>query len=839
MSTRSNWILLFVVVLAAGSFFRLYRLNDRPMHTDEAVHAEKFAALLENGKYVYDPEEFHGPTLNYFTLLSANLRGEKSYSQIDEATLRLVPAAFGIGLMLTPLFFLRGLSRRAVFFCCLTLAFSPAFVYYSRDYIQETLLVFFTAAFVGCGWRYFQTQKPAWLIASGVSLGLMHASKETFIFSLIAAVAGLGICGFRGGDSRRIKISHLFAALFAGIIVSVLFYSSFGANWQGVADSIATYATWFKRAGGETAHVHPWYYYLDLLTWIEFVEPPSWNEDGIVVLAAFGAIFAFTARTGSANSLTFIRFFAVYTLILMVIYSLIPYKTPWCVLSFLYGMAVLAGFAMDRLIQITESRGEKVCVGILLAVFTVAVPIIQSWMLNFRYASAPANPYVYAHTTTDIYPIIKAVDNAAEASGMGRQMPVYVIAAENDYWPLPWYLRGYENIGYWAKVDSSAYKAPVILAEAAYERELLEILYTVPEPGNRNLYVPLFDRKMQLRPGVEWRGYIRKELWDRIQTQQQPMPIIPEQKETSWMKNPDKNQIENCLKFSHQAMNTAFEVYIQDSRGSYAGRAARAAFNEIDRLEKLLSRFIPNSDISRINHSPVGADVAVAEDTMNCLLIAQRAYGLTEGAFDVTIGGRTAARNNSDISKVRPSHDKSFQNMLQLDRDVNVVKRQDESVNLDLGGIGKGYAVDRIAKVLNEWGIRKALVHGGASSVLAMDPPEGKTGWPVTFSNPATGSVLIRINSANEVFSCSGFQKEGHIIDPETGIPATGRAACWVRLPGSAALADALSTAGMIMPLSGLRNVSDRVPDISLMCLMNSADSERGELVKIGPWPED
>ena len=135
MGTRSKWILLFVIVLAGGGFFRLWRLSDRSMHTDESVHAAKFGRLLDTGFYAYDPTEYHGPTLNYVTLISAAQRGEKTYSEINESTLRWVPAVFGIGLMLTPMFFLKSLPLRAVFFSSLLLAFSPAFVYYSRYYI--------------------------------------------------------------------------------------------------------------------------------------------------------------------------------------------------------------------------------------------------------------------------------------------------------------------------------------------------------------------------------------------------------------------------------------------------------------------------------------------------------------------------------------------------------------------------------------------------------------------------------------------------------------------------------------------------------------------------------
>ena len=91
-------------------FFVCGGLDDRPMHTDEAVHAEKFADLLEKGFYHYDPDEFHGPTLNYLTLVSAWMRGETTYQAIDETTLRIVPAVFGILLLLSPLFFIDGLE---------------------------------------------------------------------------------------------------------------------------------------------------------------------------------------------------------------------------------------------------------------------------------------------------------------------------------------------------------------------------------------------------------------------------------------------------------------------------------------------------------------------------------------------------------------------------------------------------------------------------------------------------------------------------------------------------------------------------------------------------------
>jgi thiamine biosynthesis lipoprotein len=217
--------------------------------------------------------------------------------------------------------------------------------------------------------------------------------------------------------------------------------------------------------------------------------------------------------------------------------------------------------------------------------------------------------------------------------------------------------------------------------------------------------------------GVEWRGYIRQDLWDRINTID---PVVKDN-EGGGVNLLDKKQIENLVHFSHPAMNTTFEVFIQDTRGTYAGQAARAAFKEVDRLESLLSRFIQNSDVGRINTIKPDQEIILDPDTFKCLQIAEQAWQLTGGAFDVTIGNIIAAWKNGDSQMAlslqvnRPS-----MKMLKLNTDGLTVTTTDAGVNLDLGGIAKGYAVDKIAEVLHEWGIDKALIHGGASSVRAL-----------------------------------------------------------------------------------------------------------------------
>jgi uncharacterized protein (TIGR03663 family) len=246
MKSKLLWILCWFSILTGGAVLRVIGLNARPMHTDESVHAEKFGDLLEQGCYRYDKNEFHGPTLNYCTLIIAYLRGEQTFAQVEEVTLRLVPAVFGTLLILTPLFFVRGLDRRAVLFSGILLAFSPAFVYYSRYYIQEMLLVFFTACFWGSLWQYGRRQAVRWMILAGIMLGLMHATKETFVFSLAAGGLAAGWMMWRNKLRLSVHPGHLAAGIFSFVLVSCAFYSSFGTHPQGIVDSITHTASGYS-----------------------------------------------------------------------------------------------------------------------------------------------------------------------------------------------------------------------------------------------------------------------------------------------------------------------------------------------------------------------------------------------------------------------------------------------------------------------------------------------------------------------------------------------------------------------------------------------------------------
>jgi hypothetical protein len=186
-------------------------------------------------------------------------------------------------------------------------------------------------------------------------------------------------------------------------------------------------------------------------------------------------------------------------------------------LSFLHGMILLAGVGAAILIKVSLYWWEKLAVWILLVSFGLLPPAGQAYLGSFHYYADPSNPYVYAHSVTDVFDMNQRIEEVAQAHPDGRNMYIQVICPAGDYWPLPWYLRSFPNVGWWNSVDENVPAAPVIIASPSAEPALMRKLYELPPPGEKNLYVPLFDSYMELRPQVELRGYVTKELWDNYQ----------------------------------------------------------------------------------------------------------------------------------------------------------------------------------------------------------------------------------------------------------------------------------------------------------------------------------
>ena len=516
-AARTAIVLVMLAVAIGAAVLRLPRLALRPMHGDEANQAVKTGTLLETGVYRYDPHDHHGPSLYYLALPALWTSGAETAADISDAMLRVTPALFGVLVVLLLLLMVVGLGKPAAAVAAVLTAVSPALVFYSRYYVQEMLLVCFTLATLATAWRYVVTRRWVWAVAAGASLGLMYATKETWILAGAAMVGALVLtllwqrCGAKQTLNLRAYLSPkaLVPALAAAIVVAVVLYTSFFTHARGPLDSVLTYWHNAVRVGEQSLHDHEPLWYLKMLAFSRWVTGtsvgPWWSEGLILVLAVVGLAAAFTGRGLGEAHRGLARFLGLYTILLTAAYSVIRYKTPWCASSFLQAMTLMAGLGAVALVRWTPTRPLKVLLVLVLAAGMVHLAW-QAHRASFRFCVDQRNPYVYAHTAPDAERLAARVEEVAEVSPRGYGMIVKVITPTN-YWPLPWYLRRFEegHVGYYHEVPDNP-DADVIVTTPdcaeAIDARIHEKYNTMCQYG--------------LRPGVVMILYIREPLWEAL-----------------------------------------------------------------------------------------------------------------------------------------------------------------------------------------------------------------------------------------------------------------------------------------------------------------------------------
>ncbi len=512
-STRNHTLLLVVILVnvsLVALFLRVWQLDLRPMHHDEANQAVRTGILLETGTYRYDPEDHHGPSLYYLSLPLAWLTAGRDFSRTSEVTFRLVPALFGLALV--PMLFClrRGLAVPTLAVAGLLTAVSPAMVYYSRFYIQEMLLVFFTFGAIVSGWLYFSRPSAGRAVLTGVFLGLMFATKETSVLTYFAMAAGMAAVAATDWPAARLSIStlvrrHLVWLIPAALGIATVLFTSFFTHADGLLDSIRSFRIYLARDWAENLHPHPWYFYLKALLYTHEGRGPHWTEAFILVLASLGAVFAWLRPHPAVGNKHLVRFLSVYAVVLTVVYSAISYKTPWCLVSFHHGLILLAGFGAGAVFKGTRGI-TRTMVGFLLAAGVIHLTWL-SVQANFKYFADRGNPYVYAQTSPDFLNLVRRVEQIAARAPEGRGMLIAVIADPYSMWPLPWYLRGFSRVGYWedpGRVPRGAVPALVVTTP--------EMLPRLPGKLDDRFQVEFYG----LRPSVFLLLGTRKDLWERF-----------------------------------------------------------------------------------------------------------------------------------------------------------------------------------------------------------------------------------------------------------------------------------------------------------------------------------
>jgi len=475
-------------VLVIGASLRLSQLSLRPLHHDEGVNGFFLLVLFREGIYRYNATNYHGPTLYYIALISSSINNLLFHSEGPSVwSIRMVPAVFGLGIVCLACVLRSRLGNLGTTVSAALLAFSPGMVYFSRDFIHEMLLIFFTLWLVVCLTRFYDTQDDKQLLLASIALALMLATKETAVISLAAIMTSAGLAIILAPQSANLMLSRLrgwsrLVLLFLGsaglfLMCTVLFFSSFFGNFsQGIHEALATYSYWFHT--GMTQHKAPWYTYLNWL----FREEPV-----ILFSATCGTVIAFFHRRNR-----FALFAGLWSFTLLFAYSALPYKTPWILVNAVVPMSLSAGYAAEQLWNATfiaSGNRWRRLVPLSLIAGALLFTLVQSVQLNFYHYDDDRYVYPYVQTQRGFLDLVQQVEHIAALEGTGHYTAILITAPE--YWPLPWYLRDYKNTGYFGRPIST--NASIVIASARQIPELAPLL------ANRYRLIG----EHPLRPGVQ------------------------------------------------------------------------------------------------------------------------------------------------------------------------------------------------------------------------------------------------------------------------------------------------------------------------------------------------
>ena len=494
-------LVLSIFIIAA--LFRFTDLSRRPMHGDEAINALMLADVVETGHFDYKPTQHHGPMLYYAGALFSFFHGLSNIQDFSESFLRGIAALVGLLLLWFGFCFRKSLKDNVILLAIGLMAVSPSLVFFSRYFIHENFVVLFSFGLIASGYQYLETKKTVWLSLVGVALGCLISTKETWSIILFSMGSSGAILYFNNGVKPIISSKQILTIVGIAIGTVFLFYSDFLRDINHSTDFFLAFSPYLDRVSAEDIHNHPWFYYLNILF--------PFGYSGNLFHWGEGLLFlAFLMNIRVKNQPVFIQFLFWYSLIMLAVISMIPYKTPWNILGIIPGVIIVASYTIYH--ELGKPLLRYGIIGGLIGIIS-----LQAYSYNLMNESNPNNPHIYAHPTKDVLTIESKIVDIAESLPENVEFSVYVMATDDDYWPFPWYFRHFENVGYWNHVPDEVISTSIILISPDLETDLLKVLYVDAKPGEASLYIPLFDNKMELRPGVEILSFIKKDIYDVFQ----------------------------------------------------------------------------------------------------------------------------------------------------------------------------------------------------------------------------------------------------------------------------------------------------------------------------------
>jgi uncharacterized protein (TIGR03663 family) len=461
MRTRGRWISAGILVLAF--VLRVAFLGLKPAHFDEGVNGWFVDGITRQGFYHYDPTNFHGPLHFYVLFLSQTLLGRAEW------VLRLPIALVSTASVAMVLAYSRFFDRRICQIAAGAMAISPGMVFYGRYAIHESWMVLFlliTAWGLAGLWR-FCTRAHLW--AAGLGFTGMILTKETYVIHAVALLMAVPCMlfyekysrsthfAFGGWKFPRRELGKV--ALVCSALV-VFFYSGALMDWPGpqrfddagnaiprgsLAGLWECFGPWIHTGSGaaQSGHEKPWHYWLQLLAGIR-IDDSAERASVTTSLsnewpAAIGLLASVALLAPRSNRLA--RYLAIYGVGALTGYSIISYKTPWCVISLVWPFYFVFGFAVLRAAQKLDAW-TAATLGSVLGIFT----LFGTLELNFRHFADETEPYVYVQTRDDINKLLVPLRMLAARDERNFFITGHILAPEQH--PLLWLLADFPRIDF-------------------------------------------------------------------------------------------------------------------------------------------------------------------------------------------------------------------------------------------------------------------------------------------------------------------------------------------------------------------------------------------------------
>ena len=450
-SGRSRFVIAFIVIVSLILASRCYQLELRPLHSDESVNHYFVSQVMQTGVYQYSHENYHGPLYFYLLAASRVVLGDSISS------LRITSVVLSIVSLGSIWLYSRLFSQSFTILAALFFGASSSLFYHSRYAIHEQLFVC-VSLYLGyylLSWTLYLRRRD--LIFSAILLALLISVKETFIISVFCICCGL-LAAHGSGLFRKVLttlrqqyLTFLAACMLLLAIVSAIYTAGF--RWmKGISELSLTIPQWIARSQSDTGHHKRALYYL--------IDVVSQAEVGLLigfVLATVFLAFALFSRQGqtyykrkSVNSVG-MRFLFVWAASTLIVYSSIPYKTPWLVINFsapaLLFIALAASESFD--FGVRTKRLSRIVVPASLLLMSYSTLFYNSNLLPDSDPFGMSNPFAYVQTDSEALMLVENIISELEERPEAR-----VLISGEGYWPLPFYLQKYRSRLMYLKADT-------------------------------------------------------------------------------------------------------------------------------------------------------------------------------------------------------------------------------------------------------------------------------------------------------------------------------------------------------------------------------------------------